>query len=566
MIKNASVRQLHVSNYLLNLYVKSHDSIHAHRLFDEMSERDVRSWTILISGLARYGSYTMSLDLFAKMQKEGIPPNQFTFSSVLKCCSTASDVRMGKATHGWILRHESSLDITLENSVLDFYVKRGEFQYAKRFFELISDKDSVSCNVMISGYLQVGDVESSMDLFESLPVKDVACWNTIIDGHLRNGFERIGLELLYQMVKIGPAFSKITFSIALVLMSSLGILDLGRQIHGQLLRVGYYDDPIVRNSLIDMYCKCGQLEKASLIFKNSPQAIEGGQYSCNESMVKSVSWSSLIAGYARNGRIEDALRTFTTMVCEDVEVDKFTVTTIISACANAGLLELGKLIHARMWKSGHGPDVFLNSVLIDMYAKCGRLDDAWSIFLQADMRNIVLWTSMIFSYAFNGHGKEAIWLFECMRSEGIVPNEVSFIGVLTACSHSGLLNEGCNYFKLMKEVYEIRPRVEHFTCMVDLFGRAGRFDEIKDFIQKNSISHMVAVWKAFLSSCRIHKNIEMARWVSAKLLELEPFAAESFVLSSNSCAANYRWDEAAQLRGLMQERRVKKNPGQSWIY
>ncbi|KAK3004308.1 hypothetical protein RJ639_019724, partial [Escallonia herrerae] len=191
VIKNASVQQLHVSNYLLHLYVKSHDSIHAHRLFDEMSDRDVRSWTILISGLARYGSCTMSVDLCCQDAKGSIPPSQFTFSSMLKCCSTASDVGMGKATHGWILRHGISLNITLEYSIPDFYVKL-----------------TVLCNAMISGYLRVGDMESSTDWFERLPVKDVASWNTIIDGHLRKGFERIGLELLYQMVKIGPALAK----------------------------------------------------------------------------------------------------------------------------------------------------------------------------------------------------------------------------------------------------------------------------------------------------------------------------------------------------------------------
>ncbi|KAK3037768.1 hypothetical protein RJ639_030687 [Escallonia herrerae] len=181
-----------------------------------------------------------------------------------------------------------------------------------------------------------------MDLFESLPIKMLLA----------------GIRSLMAIYKMGLRESDLSFFI--------------KRYPGFKGRV--FDDPIVRNSLIDMYCKCGQLEKASLIFKNSPQAIEGGQYCCNESMVKSVSWSSLIAGYAQNGRIEGALKTFSTMACKDVEVDKFTVTTIISACANAGLLELGKLIHARMWKSGHGPDVFLDSVLID--AKCGRLDDA----------------------------------------------------------------------------------------------------------------------------------------------------------------------------------------------
>lgn len=568
VIKNGTVEHLHVSNYLLHLYVKSHDLFHAHTLFDEIPERDVRSWTMLISGLVQVGCYGMALVTFSKMQKEGVMPNQFTFSSVLKCCSRVNEVRMGKAIHGWILSNGILLDVTLENSILDVYVKCGSFDCAKTFFELMSGRDTVSWNIMINGYIQIGNMENALSLFRRLPIKDIASWNTIIDGHLQIGSQRIAMELLYQMVKGGPAFNRVTFSIALVLASSLTVLELGRQIHSRLLRIGIHFDNFVRNSLIDMYCKCGQMEKASFVYQSLPQASVSQQYSkitCDEPLTDSFLCSSMVTGYVQNGKLQDALKMFSTMVSNRVEVDKFTLTSIVSACANAGLLELGQLIHAHIMKTGQHPDIFLSSSMIDMYAKCGRLGDAWSIFRQTNDRNIVLWTTMISSYALNGHGREAIELFDWMRSEGMKPNEVSFVGVLTACSHAGLLNEGINYFKLMKEVYGINPQVEHFTCMVDLFGRAGRLDEIKDFIHKNNISHLAPVWRAFLSSCRIHKNIETARWVSAKLLELEPLTAEPYVSLSNMCAADHRWDEAANVRGLMQARGVKKDPGQSWI-
>ncbi|KAK9291682.1 hypothetical protein L1049_019631 [Liquidambar formosana] len=180
-------------------------------------------------------------------------------------------------------------------------------------------------------------------------------------------------------------------------------------------------------------------------------------------------------------------------------------------------------------------------------------------------RNVVLWTSMISGCALHGQGKEASCLFESMINEGIMPNEVSFVGVLTACSHAGLLDEGCKYFRSMKEVYGMRPGVEHFTCMVDLYGRAGQLNEARDFIYTNGISHLSAVWRSFLSSCRLHKNIKMGKWVSEKLLELEPLDAGPYILLSNICATNHRWEEAAKVRSLMQKRGVKKHPGQSWI-
>ncbi|XP_057471337.1 pentatricopeptide repeat-containing protein At2g22070-like [Actinidia eriantha] len=568
VIKNGSLHHLHVGSYILSLYVKSLLLGHAQKLFDEIPQRDVRTWTIMISGFARNGFSRMAVDTFSKMLEQGVVPNGFTFSSILKCCSSLNELLMGKAIHGWILRCGIDLDVALSNSIIDLYVKCRVFDYAEGLFESMDDKDTVSWNIMIGAYLQTRDMEKSLDLFRRLLFKDVATWNTIIDGHVRNGFERIALDLLYEMVEIGPMFNEVTFSIALVLAASLSALEIGRQIHGRILRIGINNDGFIRNSLIDLYCKCGQMEKASAVFEilalDSTRTRHPNIY-FNESVAGSVSWSSMVTGYIQNGRLEVALKLFNTMVYERIKVDIFTLTSIISACGNAGLLALGQQIHAHILKIGHKTDAFLSSSMIDMYAKCARLDDAWSIFRLTDVQNIVLWTSMISSYASHGQGNKAIWLFELMLSEGIRPNEVTFVGVLAACSHAGLLKEGCKYFMLMQEIYGIKPSVYHFTCMVDLFGRAGHLNMIKDFIYKNGISHLSAVWKAFLSSCEVHKNIEMARWVSEKLLELEPFESGPYILLSNTCATNHRWEEVAKLRALMKQRGVRKNPGQSWI-
>ncbi|XP_052190653.1 pentatricopeptide repeat-containing protein At2g22070-like [Diospyros lotus] len=568
VIKNGSFQYLQQVNYILNLYVKSGNFGHARRLFDEIPQRDVQTWTVMISGFAHSGVPRLAFDLFRKMHEDGVFPNKFTFSSILKCCSSFVELRLGKAIHGRILRYGIDSDIALKNSLLHLYGKCAVFDYAERLFESMAEKDTVSWNIMIAAYSQIGDMEKSMDFFIRLPSKDVATWNVIIDGHIRNGFERLALNLLYEMVETVTIFNKVTFSIALVLAASLSILELGRQIHGRVLRIGTCNDNFVRNSLIDMYRKCGQMGKASAVFQNLGQdstRIQISDVSCDESIAASVAWSSMVAGYIQNGRLDDAFKIFHTMVCRNIELDKFTLTSIISACGDAGLLELGQLIHAYVLKVGHGIDVFLCSTMIDMYAKCGRLDDAWSIFTLANVGNVVLWTAMISSCASHGQGKEAIWLFELMLNEGIKPNEVTFVGVLTACGHAGLFGEGCKYFTLMKEVYSITPSVEHFTCMIYLFGRSGRLNMIKDFIYENGVSHQSAVWKAFLSSCEVHKNIEMARWVSEKLLELEPVEPGPYVLLSNICASHHRWEEVANLRDLMRERGVWKQPGQSWI-
>lgn len=569
-LKNGSSQYLNVGNNIMDLYVKSKKLCNAQKLFDEILQRDVRSWTILISGFSRFGDYGTGLDYFEKMVDEGVVvPNGFTLSSVLKCCSSFSNgLRMGKAIHGWIITNGIDVDVALENAILDLYVKCGAFVNAEMFFRRMDDKNDVSWNIMMALYLSNGETEKCLHCFRKLPDKSVSSWNTVIDGFLQRGCDGVAMELLYDMVNCGQNFDKFTFSISLTLLASLKNLELGRQVHCHLLRVGMSEDAFATTSLVDMYCKCGQMEKAKLIVKIMHQFIMKSQYwniSYDDHKAQSIMWTTIIAGYVQNGMLIDALQSLRFMVHEEIWVNMVTLTCIVTASANAGLLEVGQQIHSRILKSGHKPDVFFSSSMVDMYAKCGKLDDAWSFFIQAKTHNIVLWTTMISAYATHGYGKKAVQLFDLMRNEGVTPNEVTFVGVLTGCSHAGLIKEGCKYFKMMTEVYDIKPGVEHFTCMVDLYGRAGKLNEIKSFIFENDISRLSTVWTAFLSACYRHKNIEMAKWVSNKLLELHPSEPGPYILFSNTCSDYHIWDEAATLRGLMQKREVEKLPGQSWI-
>ncbi|KAL7110006.1 hypothetical protein ACP275_06G210500 [Erythranthe tilingii] len=566
LIKNGSTHLLHLVNYLLSLYLKFPDSEYASKLFDEIPERDVRTWTVLISGFSRYGHQRIALDYFTDMQNEGIvAPNAFTLSTALKCCASVNNgLLMGKAIHGWITRNGIDVDVALHNSLLDHYSKFRMFDYVKRFFGLMDIKDSTSWNIVMAASLRKGDMENILDFFWRLPIKTVSSWNTIIGGLLQQGLEINALELLHDMVKVGTAFNRVTFSISLILASSLKSLVLGRQIHCQLLRSGVNEDPFACTSLLDMYCKCGKMDKASVIFREL-KLVSCSKGSQDDLNARTVLWSTMIAGYVQHGMVKDALVYFNSMIHEQVEVDLFTLTSVVSASANTALLELGQQIHARTLKLGHGQEVILCSSMIDMYAKCGKLDDALSFFRQTRTRNIVIWSVMISSYGMHGLGNEAVQLFESMKKEGIRPNEVSFVGILTACSHAGLIEEGCKYFKAMIDVYGIQPGIEHFACMVDLFGRAGHLKEIKDFVYENGIHHLREVWKSYVSSCWLHKNVEMMNWVSKKLLELDPDEADSYLVVSNTYSANHAWENAAKVRGLMLEREVRKIPGQSWI-
>ncbi|KAK9735815.1 hypothetical protein RND81_04G230100 [Saponaria officinalis] len=569
VMKDGSMSDLGVGNYMLSLYVKFRDLGSARKVFDEMCERDVRSWTVLVSGFARVGLFRNGFDLFAHMLAEGGCPNGFTLSSVFKCCSCGGLVNDGKLVHGWMLKNGIVVDAVLRNSIIDFYVKCEELDYAKRLFELTSDDvDTVSCNIMIGAFMQCGDMDSSLDMFKRLPVKDVASWNTVISGMMRNGFEKTALKLLYEMAKERFCFDELTYTIALSLISSLSMLELGVQLHGRLTRLNLNDNEYIRSSLIDMYSKCGVIDKASAIFKQFYNDFSQKHHfgnSRDDLKRDVVSWSSMISGYAQNDRCREALEMFCDMVREGINVDKYTLTTVVSVCADYGMLDFGQQVHGLVHKSDYKLDLVLCSSLVDMYSKCGSLSDAQKMFDQTGTRSTVLWTAIISGYAFHGYGREALRLFDLMMEDDIQPNEVTFVAVLTACSHAGLIDEGRKIFKLMKEVYDISPGVEHFTCMVDLFGRAGELDEIKNFIYENDLSHLSSVWKAFLSSCRVHKRFDLGKWVSEKLQKLEPLDAEHYVLLSNMCGTSDRWEESAKIRRLMQTKGVRKQPGQSWI-
>lgn len=559
-IKAGFISNINVGNGILHLHAKFGSLEFAHNLFDEMLQRDALTWTILLSAYSRSGRHDMSLGLFSEMLTDEVFPNHVTLSCVLKCCINLNDFGKGREVHGWIVRNRIELDVVLWNTIMELYVKFGAFECVKRVFGKMVERDVVSWNIMISAHLQVGDIHRSMELFRMSPFRDVSSWNVVINGLMQNELHMRALQLLYEMVKIGCRLNQFTFSISLVLAGMLVLPELGRQLHAQILRNGFVHDAFIRTSLIDMYNKCGKMEASKVIFSG----IHKSTY-YDGLMSKAIAWSSMIAGYVQNGRSEDAFELFQRMLQEGANVDKFTLTSIAAACSDTGLLEQGRQVHAFVEKLGHGFDAYLTSAITNMYAKCGSLQDAHKTFDSINCRNVVSWTSIIGSYALHGKSREAIKLYEKMLDVNIIPNAITFVGVLSACSHGGLIEEGRKYFKSMQQDYGIVPCVEHFTCMVDLLGRAGLLDQAKEFIQENNISHYSVVWRALLAACQVHNNIEMAICSSEHLSQLEPNDVGAHVLLSNTFATRRNWVEASRIRSLMQQRGLNKQAGKSWI-
>ncbi|XP_057834230.1 pentatricopeptide repeat-containing protein At4g02750-like [Cryptomeria japonica] len=323
-------------------------------------------------------------------------------------------------------------------------------------------------------------------------------------------------------------------------------------IHQSIKDRGILTNVVVASALIDMYAKCGSMHKARELFDGMPQK-------------DVVSWNAMIAGYAQNGHAEKALETFKQMQSAGVMPDIAAFASILPACAKMGDTVQGLGIHQRIMEGGLFSNVVVATALIDMYAKCGSIDKARELFDKMPQRRVISWNAMIAGYAQNGFSNDAIKIFELMKHSGTYPDIISFSCILFACSHAGLVDEGCTYFNHMSNSYCITPTVDHYVCMVDLLARAGYLEHTLNFIIKMPVKSVVVVWMCFLGACRLHMNLGLGVFTATLLFDLDPKSTATYVLLSNIYAEAGRWGEVQMVRRLMKDRGIKKIPGCSWI-
>ncbi|KAG7963256.1 hypothetical protein I3843_09G109900 [Carya illinoinensis] len=454
------------------------------------------------------------------IDRGSLEPDRTLYNKLLKKCTQFGMVKEGKAVHFHIIRSEFSDDLVILNSVLNMYAKFGALDDARK-------------------------------LFGEMPCKDVVSWTALIAGYSQNDCAEDALILFPQMLQLGLQPNQFTLS-SLLKASGAGPDDkYGRQLHAFSFKYGYDSNVYVGSSLVDMYARFGLMDEALLIFDELESKNE-------------VSWNALIAGHARKGQGEHALSLFREMQREDLRPTHFTYSSVFGACASTGSLEQGKWVHAHMTKSGVKLVAFVGNTLLDMYSKSGSIEDATKVFDRLGKRDLVSWNSMLKGYARHGLGKETLQRFEEMLRIPIQPNDVTFLCVLSACSHAGLLDEGHYYFELMKK-YMIEPHVAHYVTIVDLLGRAGLLDRALKFISEMPIEPTAAVWKALLGACRMHKNMDLGAYAAERVFELDPYDSGPHVLLSNIYASAGRWDDVMKVRKMMKESGVKKQPACSWV-
>ncbi|XP_014517439.1 pentatricopeptide repeat-containing protein At4g21065 [Vigna radiata var. radiata] len=390
------------------------------------------------------------------------------------------------------------------------------------------------------------------NVFTMIHNPNVFTWNTMIRGYAESQNPSLALHLYRQMIVSCVEPDTHTYPFLLKAISkSLNVRE-GEAIHSVTIRNGFQSLLFVQNSLLHIYAACGCTESAYKVFELMKER-------------DLVAWNSVINGFALNGRPNEALTLFRDMCVEGLEPDGFTVVSLLSACAELGALELGRRVHVYLLKVGLRENSYVTNSLLDLYAKCGTIREAQQVFSEMSERNAVSWTSLIVGLAVNGFGEEALELFKEMEGQGLVPTEITFVGVLYACSHCGMLDEGFNYFRRMKEEYGIMPRIEHYGCVVDLLSRAGLVKQAYEYIQNMPVQPNAVIWRTLLAACTKHGYLDLGEIARSHILKLEPKHSGDYVLLSNLYASERRWTDVQVVRRSMLKDGVKKTPGYSLV-
>ncbi|KAG6412882.1 hypothetical protein SASPL_125575 [Salvia splendens] len=519
---------VNLSNSLVSFYSGSANLMsYADVLFDSVSEKNVVVVNGLISGNVRRGNFDVGLRLFVEMLRGcfglNVKPNCVSFVILISGCVEFGEFREGKALHccSWKIGLGWSVEM---------------------------------CNVLIDFYAKLGHIGDASNVFVEMPERDLISWNSIIWGHVKSGEYVKAFSLFREMRREGIGVDRASFSCLLSACAARTDLWLGRMVHARVKAIGMECDVSVGTALINMYAKCGKLNSARKLFDELPkQEIEY--------------WNAMIHSYIDAGLAKEALKQLDEIKFRHLRLDEVTVLGLIMACRDAGDLHRGRLMHSIV----ENDDLFKGSVvlgnaLVDMYAKCGSTTRARSVFDRMPRRDVISWTSMIVGHAVNGEGEESLATFQQMCAEKLVPNSVTFLGVLSACDHAGLIDEGMRLYNMMSEDYHIKPRIEHHGCVVDMLARAGKIGDAQMFIQKMDTKPNALVWRMLLNACRVHGHIDLGLSFVTGLTELDtPPEAANFVISSNVYAEAGRWNDVAARRNTMVVERASKEAGKSCV-
>ncbi|KAK4591915.1 hypothetical protein RGQ29_016400 [Quercus rubra] len=488
---------------------------YARKMFDQIPDPpNIALWNAMFKGYAQNESYREVLVLFSNMKSLDVMPNCFTFPIVLKSCGKINTYVEGQEVQCVAIKGGFRANPFVGTTLIDMYADGGAVREAYKVFGEMVERNVVAWTSMISGYILCCDMVSARRLFDLAPERDVVLWNTMVSGYIELG----------DMVAARKLFDEMPNR-----------------------------DVMSWNTVLNGYANNGDVEVCERLFEEMPER-------------NIFSWNGLIGGYARNRKFFEVMETFKRMLIEgNVLPNDATLVIVLSACSRLGALDLGKWVHAYAESNGYKGNLYIGNALIDMYAKCGIIENAADVFKSMSRKDLITWNTIINGIAMHGHGSDALNLFCEMKNAGETPDGITFIGILCACTHMGLVEDGFSYFQSMVDDYSIVPQIEHYGCMVDLFAQAGLLDQAIEFVRKMHMEADAVIWAALLGACGIYKNIELAEVAFDQLIKLEPKNPSNFIMLSNIYGDLGRWKDVARLKVAMRDTGLRKLPGCSLI-
>lgn len=616
----------------------------ARGLFDGMPERNSVSWMVMISGYVESSGFREAWILFVRMHRSGCRPDQSVFVVAISAITGLNDLELLLVLRTVAMKTGHEEDVVVGTAILNAYTRCGCLEVAMQFFELMPERNEyswtsmiaafsqcgkfdnaialynrvpekcvsmktvamtayarigrigeakrifdeiptpnvIAWNSMVAGYAQNGMLEEAKDLFLRMPMRNSASWAAMIAGLVLNGRSKEAFNLLAELHRSGAVPSPSTFTSILSACAGTGAIEMGRQLHCLSIKAGCQFNQHVGNGLMSMYAKCKNMEDVSQVFSKmrrrdtvswnslitgySENNMLGDARNTFEKMPERdvVSWTAIISAYVQSDQGEIALELFLGMLANGIKPNELAVTSLLSTCGSLGFINLGEQFHALICKLGFDSFICVGNSLITMYFKCG-CEDGVSAFEEMGEKDIVTWNAILAGCAQNGFGDEAIKIFEKMKGKGVVPDHISFLGLLSACSHSGLVDEGLNYFTSMTQDYGIMPLVQHYTCMVDLLGRAGRLSIAESVIENIPVEPDLVIWEALLVACRIHRNFKLGQKVAERLIQMGTEKYGPYVLLLDIYASQGMQDKVGEIQKAMFDQGVSEKPGFSWI-
>lgn len=490
--------------------------------YGALDRPDVVLRTSVVTGYEQNGLAEEALEFFARnVAGQGVVPSPVTLVSVISAAARLGDVRNGQACHAFVVRNGFEYKLALVNAVLGFYVRIGAVQAARR-------------------------------LFEGMPERDVITWSCLVAGYVQSGETCEALGVYKKMAKVGVEPNSVTVvSVAQACALALDVEE-GKRVHNIAVKIGCELEMAVATALVDMYMKCSCHEKAMRLFCQMPKK-------------DAVAWAAVISGLSQNGLPDESLQMFKCMLLDGPVPDTVTMVKALAACSESGVTRQALCLHGYLVNAGFCNKVFVAAALVDLYSKCGNLDSAINVFESAAEKDVVLWSSMIAGYGVHGLGQEAVDLYQRMVASSVKPNSVTFVSVLAACSHSGLVQDGRRIYESMTQVYGVMPNAEHQSVMVDLLGRAGELQEAMRVVHEMDGRAVAHTWCALLAACRAHHNTEMGEVVANNLLKLDPNHVGYYNLLTNIYAFDEKWDSVKETRDTIRDRGLNKVPGYSAV-